>query len=152
MNGILFDTNVVSYWHAGDKRFKAPLYRLLSDLRRDKTAFYISTITVQELGHWAIVTNTWPALSQFISATRLTVLAFSSECALQAAKLQAGHGPVVAKKSEREEVKAQWHHDAAIVGTAAHHALDMVVTTDKTLAARYGSAFHEVRLIEPTEH
>lgn len=86
-----------------------------------------------------------------MSAARLNVLPFCSECALQAAKLQAAQGPVVARKSEREETKAQWHHDAAIMGTAAHHALDMVVTTDRGLATRYGGAFHEIRLIEPVD-
>lgn len=151
MNRVLFDTNIVSYWHAGDQRFKPPLHPLLSELRRDKTAFYVSAITLQELGQWAFVAGNWPALSQFMSATRLNALPFCSQCALHAARFQAAHGPVVSKKSEREEIKAQWHHDAAIVGTAAHHGLDLVVTTDKALAARYGTAFHEIRLIEPVE-
>jgi hypothetical protein len=149
VNRVLFDTNIVSYWHVGDQRFKPPLHRLLGALRPDKTAFYLSAITIQELGQWAISAGTWPALKQFMSAARLNVLPFCSECALQAARLQAAQGPVVVRKSEREETKAQWHHEAAIVGTAAYHALDMVVSTDKGLAARYGSAFHEIRLIEP---
>lgn len=50
MNRVLFDTNIISYWHAGDQRFKPPLHRLLGELRRDKTAFYLSAITIQELG------------------------------------------------------------------------------------------------------
>jgi predicted nucleic acid-binding protein len=151
VNRVLFDTNIVSYWHAGDQRFKPPLHRLLGELRRSKTAFYLSAITIQELGQWAIPAGTWPALRQFISAARLNVLPFCSECALQAARLQAAQGPVVVRKSEREETKAQWHHDVAIVATAAHHALGMVVTTDKALVARYESAFHEMRLIESIE-
>jgi predicted nucleic acid-binding protein len=149
MNRVLFDTNVVSYWHAGDRRFKPPLHRLLGELARGKVTFYISAITIQELGHWAIPAGTWPAVSQFMSAARLNVLPFCRECALQAARFQAQQGPMVTKKSQQEETKAQWHHDAAIVGTAAHHALDMMVTTDKALAGRYGGAFHEIRLIEP---
>lgn len=149
MSGVLFDTNVVSYWHAGDKRFRAPLHRVLSEVRRDKTAFYISAVTIQELGQWAIVANALPALNQFILAARLHVLPFDSGCALQAARLLAAQGPQAVKKSEREETRAQWHHDAAIVGTAGHHGLSMVVTTDKALAQRYGDAFHEIRLIEP---
>jgi predicted nucleic acid-binding protein len=151
VNRVLFDTNVVSYWHAGDKRFQPPLHQLFSELRRSKVTLYVSAITIQELGHWAIVANTWPAISQFLSAARLNVLPFCSGCALQAAKLQAACGPVVARKSEREEVKAQWHHDAAIVGTAAHNGLDFIVSTDRVLAERYGGAFDEVRLIEPVE-
>jgi predicted nucleic acid-binding protein len=151
MNRILFDTNVVSYWHAGERRFKAPLHRLLGEIRRDKTLFFISAITIQELGHWAIVAAAWPALHQFFNAARLNVLPFCAESAMQAAKLQAARGPVVAKRSEIEEIKAQWHHDAAIVGTAAHHGLDMVVTTDRLLAERYGDAFDEIRLLEPAE-
>jgi predicted nucleic acid-binding protein len=149
MTLVLFDTNVVSYWHAGDKRFRAPLHRVLGELRRDKAAFFISAVTIQELGQWAIVANALPALTQFISAARLQVLPFDGPCTLQAARLQAAHGPQVVKKSEREEMRAQWHHDAAIVGTAGHHGLAMVVTTDKALAQRYGDAFHEIRLIEP---
>ena len=106
MNRVLFDTNIVSYWHAGDQRFKPPLHRLLGELRRDKTASYLSAITIQELGQWALFAGNWPALNQFMSAARLNVLPFCSQCALQAAKLQAAHGPVVAKKSEREEMRA----------------------------------------------
>ncbi len=151
MNRVLLDTNIVSYWHIGDQRFKAPLHRLLGELRRHKTVFYLSATTIQELAQWAISEGTWPALRQFMSAARLNILPFCSECALQAAKLQAAHGPVVVRKSEREETKAQWHHDAAIVGTAAHHALNTVVTTDRGLAARYGDAFHEIRLIESVD-
>jgi predicted nucleic acid-binding protein len=146
---ILFDTNVVSYWSAGDKRFRAPLHRLLGELRRDKAAFFISAVTVQELAQWAIVEKTLPALNQFISASRLQVLPFGHEAALRAAKLQAAQGPQALKRSAREETRAQWHHDAAIIGTAAAHGLDMVATTDKVLSQRYGEAFHEIRLLEP---
>ena len=56
---------------------------------------------------------------------------------------------MVVRKSEEEEVKAQWHHDAAIVGTAAHHGLDLVVTTDRLLATRYGEFLEEIRHLEP---
>lgn len=149
MNRILFDTNVVSYWHAGEKRFRAPLHRFLGELRRDKTVFFISAITIQELGHWAILAAAWPALDQFFKAARLNVLPFCAESAMQAARLQAACGPVAARRSEQEEAKAQWHHDAAIVGTAAHHGLDTIVTSDRILARRYGTAFDEIRLLEP---
>jgi predicted nucleic acid-binding protein len=149
VNRILFDTNVVSYWHRGEKRFKPPLLKLFHELGKQKTTFYVSAITIQEIGCWAIPAGAWQAVQQFMSASHLNTLPFCAGCAVEAAKLQAKGGPVSAKKSEREESKAEWHHDAAIVRTAAYHGLDMVVTTDAGLVARYASLFEEIRHVEP---
>lgn len=151
MSRVLFDTNVVSYWHSGEKRFKPPMVKLFRELAKRKTILFISAITIQEIGCWAIHAGAWAAVSQFLLASHLNTLPFCAGCALEAAKIQAKGGPVAAKKSEREELKAAWHHDAAIVGTAAYHGLDMVVTTDAGLVARYGSLFEEIRHIEPAQ-
>lgn len=149
MSRALLDTNIVSYWYAGEKRFASPLRGLLRELSREKSRLYISSVTVQEIGCWAISHGAWRAVERFMSASRLNSLPFCDRCALEAAKIQAKWGPEVVKKSEIEESRAQWHHDAALVGTAVHHELDMVVTTDAGLAGRYASAFDEIRLLRP---
>src|SRR5262249_21121998 len=84
--------NVVSYWHAGDKRFRAPLHRVLGELRRSKAGFYISAITIQELGQWAIVGSALPALQQFLTAARLHVLPFDRECARRTSRAHVAAG------------------------------------------------------------
>ena len=149
MMRLLFDTNVVSFWHGGEQRYARPLERLFREVGKTRTTLYVSAVTVQELASSAIGVSAWPAVSRFLSATRINMLPFCAGCALAAARLRAQGGPVSARRDEDEAVRAQWHHDAAIVGTAVHHGLDLVITTDRSLAARYGGLFREIRHLAP---
>ena len=148
MRRVLFDTNVISFWHGGEQRYARPLERLFRELGQARTTLYVSSVTVQELGSLVMGMAAWPAVIRFLAASRINMLPFCAGCALAAARLRAQGGPF-GKWDDDPSVKAQWHHDAAIVGTAAHHGLDMVVTTDRVLATRYGGLFREIRRLAP---
>jgi predicted nucleic acid-binding protein len=147
---VLFDTTILSYWHGGDGRFERPLERLFRELGQTKTTLYVSSVTIQEIGCFAMGVLSWPAVSQFLAASRINMLPFCAGCAIAAARLRAQGGPPASRGDQREAVKAKWHHDAAIVGTAVHHGLDMIVTSDRVLATRYGGFFEEIRYLDPS--
>jgi len=142
---VLFDTNVISYWHGGEQRYARPLERLFRELGKARTTLYISALTVQEIGSSAVGVTAWPAVSQFLSASRINLLPFCAGCAFAAARLQVQGGPPCRKDEPPPSVRAGWYHDAAIVGTAAHHGIDLLVTTDRALTTRYGGFYREIR-------
>ncbi len=140
---LLLDTNIVSYWHSGEPRFKIPLSHYFNKIRREnkQISLYISVITVQELACWAKPQGEWESIHQFLRAKFGQPLTFCELCAHKAADMQIRSGPP-GKASESE--KAEWHHDAALVGTAAQHELNVIVTADKNMYSRYAAMFNEI--------
>jgi predicted nucleic acid-binding protein len=83
---------------------------------------------------------------------RFNILAFDEPCALAAAALAARVGVPKKKgtKRERRDIIDAWQRDAAIAGTAAHHAFDVLLTAN----GRHFSGFApylpcEVRVLDP---
>lgn len=149
MRRILLDTGVISSWHGGEQRYARPLERLFRDLGRTRTTLYVSSVTIQELGSSVMGIEAWPTVTRFLSASRINMLAFCAGCAIAAARLRVEAGP--SSKEGKAAFKAAWHHDAAIVGTAAHHGLDLVVTADRALATCYGGFFSEIYHLLPDD-
>jgi PIN domain nuclease of toxin-antitoxin system len=46
---VLFDTNAIAYWPVGESSFRPALSGLLRKLERQKAAYYVSTVSVQEI-------------------------------------------------------------------------------------------------------
>lgn len=131
---------------AGTKAFKQPLGRFFADLRGHFTPF-VSIVTYQEL---AAYTTEWKRIKQFIETRDIERLPFCINCAITAGGLQAKVGPPSHVEGLSEEVaKAQWHHDAAIVGSAVWGQMDLLVTADKGMVDRYTEHFDGFVLIPP---
>jgi len=127
---VLFDTNVVSYWAGGIKAFEDELSHLLLELDASKASLYVSAITVQELGVYSAVHANLEKTRNFIQ-DNFTVLEFTEACALEAVRIGSTISfPKKGGKSEREEAKMQWHRDIAILGSASHHGMQMLVTAN----------------------
>ena len=148
MMRALYDTNVVSYWMAGQQEFHTPLRKLQHDLRSLKAVLYVSSVTIQELAVVGQMTGTWPEMHDFIRE-RFTTVPFTSLCAEKAAALQVAVGkPSKGTKAERREAKDLWFRDAAIVGTAIAEGFEMVVTTEKWFM-HYTNHFEgEIRVVK----
>jgi predicted nucleic acid-binding protein len=140
---ILMDTNIVSYWHSGHPKFRVPLGNYVKKLKRKtrNLTLYVSAVTIQELACWSKPHGEWEKIRQWLRDKFAPPLTFCELCANQAADMQVRAGPT-GKMSETD--RAQWHHDAAIVGTAAHHELDVVLTADRAMHTRYSPFFSDV--------
>lgn len=140
---LLLDTNIISYWHSGQPKFRVPLgnyFRKVIRANKD-VKLYVSVITIQELSCWAKPNGKWESIKQFLNVKFATPLSFCELCTHQAANMQVRAGP---NEKTSETAKAEWHHDAAIIGTAAQHELDIIVTADKQMHTRYSSLFDQI--------
>lgn len=146
---VLYDTNVVSYWMAGQQEFHAPLRKLQHDLRGAKALLYVSAVTIQELAVVGQMTGKWAEMHDFIRE-RFNTLPFTSLCAEKAAALQVAVGkPSKGTKAERREAKDLWFRDAAIVGTAVAEGFEMLVTTENAFKHYENHFDGEIRVIQP---
>lgn len=123
---VLFDTNMVSRWMVGDRDYQAPLKTLVRRLQKAKSKFFVSAVTVQELLVFARLTRGEQKALRFLSET-FTTLPLDHRAAVEAARLGASRPPARgAAQAERD----LWQRDVAILGTAAVHELDAVVTAN----------------------
>lgn len=130
---VLCDTNVISYWLAGEPSVQHGLQRARADFGR--ATFFVSVVTTQELMVWARLRGKPDGTYAFL-ASHFTSLDFTEPCALEAARLAAlaGHPKKKAKdgtKAERREAVASWQRDAAIAATANQHGLDVLFTANE---------------------
>lgn len=121
---VLFDTNMVSRWMDGDSDFQAPLKALVRRLAKRKAIFCVSAVTVQELMVFARASGAHQKAHAFLTAT-FTTLEFDERAALEAARIGAAL-PVA--RGAKQNARDLWHRDIAILGTAAVHEMDAVIT------------------------
>jgi predicted nucleic acid-binding protein len=128
---VLWDTNVVSYWQAGDERFRHSLQKAVADF--GASSFFVSTVTTQELMVFARLAGKPDETYEFLRK-HFTPLDFTESCALEAARLAAtvGRPPKAkgAQRSERRKSVDVWQRDAAIAATASKHAVDTLLTAN----------------------
>lgn len=122
---VLFDTNMVSRWMDGDSDFRAPLIALVRRLAKRNASFFISAVTVQELMVFARASGAHEKAHAFL--TSFTTLPFDERAALEAARIGAAL-PVA--RGAKQGARDLWHRDIAILGTAAVHELDAVITAN----------------------
>lgn len=129
---VLWDTNVISYWLAGEPSVQHGLRRARADFGR--ATFFVSVVTTQELMVWARLHGKPDDTYAFL-ASHFTSLDFTEPCALEAVRLAAIVGrPRKAKdgaKAERREAVAAWQRDAAIAAIANQHGLDVLFTANE---------------------
>jgi predicted nucleic acid-binding protein len=123
---VLFDTNMVSRWMDGDSDFQAPLKALVRRLAKRKATFYVSAVTVQELMVFARASGAHQKAHAFLTAT-FTTLEFDERAALEAARIGAA---VPVARGAKQNARDLWHRDIAILGTAAVHEMDAVITAN----------------------
>jgi predicted nucleic acid-binding protein len=145
---VLFDTNAIAYWIAGEARFKPALSGLLRKLRKQKASYYLSTVSIQEMLIFARITRTSDQTLQFLRG-HFTVLPFDERAAIEAARIGAERP---ADKGAAITVRDVWQRDIAILGTASAHGLDMVVTANERDFAPYSELvsceIHILRALE----
>lgn len=130
---VLFDTNAIACWLGGEPSFKPALSGLIKKLKKQKAAFYISTVSVQEMLVFARINREYERTLQFLR-DHFATLPFDERTAIEAARIGAEHPPA---KGAANTIRDSWQRDIAILGTASAHGLDMVVTANERDFAPY---------------
>lgn len=131
---VLFDTNAIAYWLAGEPSFKPALSGLFKKrLKKHKATLYVSTVSVQEILVFARINRTSDQTLQFLR-DKFAVLPFDERVAIEAARIGAERP---AGKGAPVTIRDTWQRDIAILGTASVHGLDMVVTANERDFAPY---------------
>lgn len=82
---VLFDTNAIAYWLGGEPSFKPALSGLVKKLKKQKAAFYISTVSVQEILVFARINREYERTLQFLR-DHFATLPFDERTAIEAAR------------------------------------------------------------------
>lgn len=145
---VLFDTNAITYWLLGEPSFKPALAGLVRKLKKHKATYYVSTVSVQELMVFARLNRTSDQTLQFLR-NHFAVLPFDERAAIEAARIGAERP---ATKGASIALRDVWQRDIAILGTAAAHGLDMIVTANEKDFAPYADLVSsEIQMLRAIE-
>ena len=144
---VLFDTNVVSYWMGGEKRFKPGIKGLVNKLKRQKATFYVSAVTFQELLVFAKLKRDDHDTLSFLRPHFVAPLPLDERAAIFAADIGAAVPLAAGAKQAARDV---WHRDLAILGSAAAHGIEMLVTAnEKNFAPYHERVALEIKVVRP---